>query len=539
MIIKRFTRLVPGILISLCISLIMLGCSSGRSINEYESLTEKGDEAYDNGEYQTALGFYQQALTEAVEAEDKEQEALALHNIGYAYLDQGLPEQALENLQKALSIRATLEDTEGEGKTLIGISLVYNQQGQYEQALNIANQVLAKFEEIGDKEQQGLVLGEIGGLYYDQGKYELALGKFEEAIAIDREVENQEAEAAMLGLMGFTYYLKGSYDQAIESFEQLLELARDLKDITGQARALSGLGASYNNLEQYKKAVDLLEQAQVLSQEVGDTFLEGDTFANLGISYFALEEYSKSLEHFERAISLYQKVDGEDASISLAEAWTKIAFVQQQINDYETALHSYQEALSIYERVGDEELIQIAEENIALLPRFDFNVNLIQNPGNEEPLVNGEIPYWEEVSGVNWGQNAEVPVYEGNAYFDAGEAGQYAVLSQDVDVSGFAASIDQGNQEFTFIAHMRSYPLQPFVPVDSAQVFVEFLDADGEEIDTVKSEEYFSTESWVKVDDVLIAPSGTRWIRISLVSTKYGGYDSDGYFDDLSLIALP
>ncbi|HUM69212.1 MAG TPA: S1C family serine protease, partial [Chloroflexota bacterium] len=168
-----------------------------------------------------------------------------------------------------------------------------------------------------------------------------------------------------------------------------------------------------------------------------------------------------------------------------------------------------------------------------------FNVNLIQNPGNEEPLVNGEIPYWEEAAGNNWGQNSEIPVYDGRAYFDAGEAGQYAILSQDVDVSGFATSIDQGNQEFTFIAHMRSYPLQPFVPVDSAQVFVAFLDTDGEEINTVKSEEYFSTESWVKVDDVLIAPSGTRWIRISLVSTKYGGYDSDGYFDDLSLIALP
>ncbi len=168
-----------------------------------------------------------------------------------------------------------------------------------------------------------------------------------------------------------------------------------------------------------------------------------------------------------------------------------------------------------------------------------FNINLIQNPGNEEPLVNGEITYWEEVAGNNWGQNSEVPVYEGRAYFDAGEAGQYAILQQDIDVSGFAGTIDQGNQKFNFVAYMRSYPAQPFVPVDSAQVFVEFLDADGEELDTVKSEEYFSTESWVEVDDDLLAPSGTRWIRISLVSTKYGGYDSDGYFDELSLIALP
>ncbi|MEZ4645825.1 MAG: trypsin-like peptidase domain-containing protein [Chloroflexota bacterium] len=121
-----------------------------------------------------------------------------------------------------------------------------------------------------------------------------------------------------------------------------------------------------------------------------------------------------------------------------------------------------------------------------------FNINLIQNPGNEEPLENGEIPFWEEAAGNNWGKNSEVPVYEGRAYFDAGEAGQYAVLRQTIDVSGFAASIDQGNQEFAFAAYMRSYPLQTFVPVDSAQVFLEFLNADGEELDTVQSEEYFS-----------------------------------------------
>lgn len=167
-----------------------------------------------------------------------------------------------------------------------------------------------------------------------------------------------------------------------------------------------------------------------------------------------------------------------------------------------------------------------------------YNVNLIKNPGNEEPMVNGEIPYWEEVSGTNWGQNAEVPVHGGRAYFDAGEAGAYAELRQDIDVSAYAAAIDAGKQDFLFKAYLRSYPIQAFVPVDGAQVGIEFLDKNGESLDLTTSQEYYVTDRWVEINDTITAPEGTRWIRVRLASIKKGGYDSDGYADDLSLVAL-
>ena len=340
----RLTRSRINILILLLTGLMVLGCSSGFSANKYKEMTEKGDEAFASSEYQTALGYYQQALTLAVESENQENKATALYNIGHVYLEQGLAELALENLEKALNIRIELGDTEEKSK---------------------------------------------------------------------------------------------------------------------------------------------------------------------------------------------------DELISLAEEWMNVAILQQLINDNPAALHSYQEALSIYETVGDVESIRIVEAQIDTLPEFEFNVNLVQNPGNEEPLVNGEIPYWEEVSGINWGRNAEVPVYEGNAYFDAGEAGEYAELRQIIDVSGYTMSIDDGQQKFVIEVHMRSYPLQLFVPVDGAQLSIGFYDADNEPLDYVISEQYFVTDRWAEYINTLLAPRGTRKISIHLVSHKYGGYDSDGYFDGLSLVALP
>ena len=71
--------------------------------------------------------------------------------------------------------------------------------------------------------------------------------------------------------------------------------------------------------------------------------------------------------------------------------------------------------------------------------------NLIVNPGNEEPLVNGEIPGWIEEQGTTWTQGnssiAGLPdAHRGQHFFYVGSDGaQYAELRQDVDVSAYAA----------------------------------------------------------------------------------------------------
>lgn len=187
----------------------------------------------------------------------------------------------------------------------------------------------------------------------------------------------------------------------------------------------------------------------------------------------------------------------------------------------------------------EETVVDTSSSEAASATSALYNVNLILNPGNEEPLENGEIPYWEEIAGVNWGRNAEVPVYDGNAYFDAGEAGEYAELAQFVDLTGYAAAIDAGKQQFSVEVFMRSYPPQPFVPVDATQFGISFLDSDDEVIDSIITDQYFVTDRWLKYAETITAPPGTRFVAVRLGSIKYGGYDSDGFFDNVSLVALP
>ena len=165
---------------------------------------------------------------------------------------------------------------------------------------------------------------------------------------------------------------------------------------------------------------------------------------------------------------------------------------------------------------------------------LSLSQNLILNPGCEDSLIAGEIPYWTEVIGTNWTQraNGNPPTYEGENMFFPGVA-TLAELQQDVDLTPMATKIDSNNQTFLFEGYVRAY-LQS--PPDESRIILEYLDAlKTVKLDSFDSGNYSNTAEWVRVADTCLVPAGTRYLRIRLISTRHNGQNNDGYYDALSL----
>jgi len=163
--------------------------------------------------------------------------------------------------------------------------------------------------------------------------------------------------------------------------------------------------------------------------------------------------------------------------------------------------------------------------------------NLILNPGCEDSLINGEIPHWVEVVGTSWTQriNANPPTYEGDYMFFPGAVAS-AELQQDVDVSNMAQSIDSNYIVFNFEGYVRAYNQSP---PDLSRIILEYLDSlKTAKLDSFDSGNYSNTSEWVQITDTTLAPAGTRFIRIRLISTRRAGSNNDGYYDGLSLESL-
>ena len=167
----------------------------------------------------------------------------------------------------------------------------------------------------------------------------------------------------------------------------------------------------------------------------------------------------------------------------------------------------------------------------------ELNANRVQNPGNDEPLVNGEIRAWTEAVGTSWtqaasGANGFPESVNGGHIFYAGEVAS-AELRQDIDLTAFAATIGNGTQAFAWKAHVRS---RAEATPDTARVIVEYRNAANTTmIARLDSGEVASTSTWTLLEDTRIAPAGTGWIRIRLIATRRSGTTNDAYFDALSL----
>lgn len=161
------------------------------------------------------------------------------------------------------------------------------------------------------------------------------------------------------------------------------------------------------------------------------------------------------------------------------------------------------------------------------------SANLILNPGNDLPLVAGEIPGWVEVVGLQWTQGVDLGAHSPPYFFRAGNV-KNGELAQYVDVSAYASLIDAGVQTFSFNGFVRSFAQDP---TDSARVVVEYLPLNGLPLAVYDSGEQTVAGIWYPLADTRSAPPGTRWIRVRLIATRYAGTGNGGFFDSLSLVA--
>jgi tetratricopeptide (TPR) repeat protein len=127
-------------------------------------LHKRGSSSYNQGQYEEALNYYQQALVITREVGDRTGEGTTLNNIGAAYQARGQYDQALQNYQQALVIHREVGNRVMEGTILNNIGLVYQARGQYDQALENCQQALVIAREVGDRALEEAVLANIKSL---------------------------------------------------------------------------------------------------------------------------------------------------------------------------------------------------------------------------------------------------------------------------------------------------------------------------------------------------------------------------------------
>jgi hypothetical protein len=169
--------------------------------------------------------------------------------------------------------------------------------------------------------------------------------------------------------------------------------------------------------------------------------------------------------------------------------------------------------------------------------------NLLVN-GDAEASHFGSLPAgWINVQGHWVTEEADSISHDcglaqsGKALFFAG-ADTLGVLRQEVDVREFASGIAAGKQRFSFNGYAESLDQGP--NSDQARIVLTSLDSMKKNPRVLfDSDTTRSLNKWLLLRDTVLAPPATAFVRVDLISIRHVGGDNDGYFDNITLVALP
>jgi Tfp pilus assembly protein PilF len=138
---------------------------------------------------ETAMQYYQQALSLHRSAGNRNGEASTLNNIGVIHRVKGEHERALEIYEQVLRIRRELKDVSGEATTLNNMGRVFRLTNQIDLAMEYYKQSHGLLKQVGDKVNEASILSNMAMLHIEAQRWDEAERVLIETVEIDRQYE--------------------------------------------------------------------------------------------------------------------------------------------------------------------------------------------------------------------------------------------------------------------------------------------------------------------------------------------------------------
>ena len=290
-------------IINLLIVLLVMGflkTGLAQSKDEAFNLAEQGRKAFNQGSYDEALKYYEEALKINRELKRPEGIALNLSQIGWVYLDLNRMVLALKNFKEGLKVGREAKIPEGTALNLRGLAAVYHIYGRYDQALKYYEEALEIDKELSVLQEAALCLTAIALVYTDLGRNDDALKYIGDALKMGRELKTL-VPPQLLNNIGMVFSALGRYGDALKIYEEALEINKKRKNTLGVYSNLNNIGWTYLALRDYQKAEEFFKKAVKESQDLKKETI--NLRSGFSVSPGLIETYLRT-EKYKEALKL-------------------------------------------------------------------------------------------------------------------------------------------------------------------------------------------------------------------------------------------
>ncbi len=313
-------------------------------------LNKKGWAYIRQGEYDTAMDFFEEERVIADRLDEKKDYAQALHDIGTIYISKGDYDEGKEHLEKALAIRTKIEDVKGMAKSLSNIGSIHYRKSEYDVSLEFHERSLETAEDIGNKDGVGISLNNIGTIYSAKGEKDKALEYYIRSLETAEKIGDKNSIALSLNNVGIIYNYKGELDKALEYFQRSLKMREEIGDKNGIAMSLGSIGTIYSDKGEKDKALEYYKKSLKMREDIGYKGGIAYSLCNIGMIYIYKGELGKAKDNAEKAFKLSKEIG---AKAREGESKKILGMVYREEGRWEKAKEEFEEGINIFEIAGE------------------------------------------------------------------------------------------------------------------------------------------------------------------------------------------
>lgn len=357
-----------------------------------EEFTKKGDDSFENDQYQLALSYFHKSLDYYFKSTKNERDldkACLMDKMGRCYVQLFDPINASEQFHKAYEIRLNIYGQQKDHPDLIDSLLNLGECC----AMNVD---LAKALDYYEKAHKMAVR-----LYADQDNVHLArtLNKLahvhnrlkEPSVSLEFTIQSLDMcsrlfknddhpiMAETLNTFGDTYSLLDEAKTGLDYRLKSLEMRRRLlKNQSGDhwtvAESLENVAKSYDQLGDNKTALDYRLKAVEMNERIfiningGYHSLIADSYYDIAQSYELLDDKRNAVDYYHKCIKVRNVLYPED-HVKKADALNRIGNCYNDLKNYQSALEYKLDGFEMRKRIfkdGDHEDVSESLQSIAI-----------------------------------------------------------------------------------------------------------------------------------------------------------------------------
>ena len=242
--------------------------SKGLQLDNFE-LARLGNAAFLQGNFDDAEDFFEQALRNFRNENDRLGEAHALNSLGWLESSRENIEQSRKLYIESLAIYKDIEDLKGIIAVSNNLAVLLGKEGYLEEAEDFFRNCLSLYKEIEDRNGEASVLSNLSNIASDKGNLDEAERLAKESTKIFNEFGNEIGVAENLVRLGIISCQKENFIEGERLFRESLKLCVDLDYPEGEAIALHNLGNVEIRRGEVHKAAEFYAQAVIIQRKMG------------------------------------------------------------------------------------------------------------------------------------------------------------------------------------------------------------------------------------------------------------------------------